>query len=282
MGIPLPAFGALEAPAHGHEAGTADVQAARTALDEAAVAATASLRSLSSLLLAARSVNLPSAAAPSSSLAALDRLSRLSLSGPEPTRLPPAPVRPQPRVPSSPPREGSWQAIAWSPPPLSPPPLAPGSDSESEADYDDLPSLLSDSPHSQQGLLEEFCPWYLGDRPPREATNHSSGAYQNRPVGGLQQHISAFRSNALVMRSNGLGLSMPASTSSGDQPASSTAALALDAELVGLAGKVAQLMQVHHQQLSAADPQMRASLQDVANQLHSLASTLQAGPPPPA
>jgi hypothetical protein len=54
----------------------------------------------------------------------------------------------------------------------------------------------------------------------------------------------------------------------------------LEAELAELAGRVAGLARAHRERLAGADPQIKAGLQDVANQLHSLAGALQAGVQP--
>lgn len=59
-------------------------------------------------------------------------------------------------------------------------------------------------------------------------------------------------------------------------------ALPLEAELAGLAGKVAELVRMHRGRLGASEPQIHAGLQDVANRLYQLSSMLAAGPPPPA
>lgn len=132
----------------------------RAALNEASLAADSSLRSLSSLLLAARAATAPLAyaAAPPS----------LDLPMPSLAAMPRLPA-PRPHAPPPPPVSAFRQLVAAQPP-SSPPPLAPASDTESEPEWDDLPSLLSDSPHSQHGLDELFCPWAPragGDQPMR-------------------------------------------------------------------------------------------------------------------
>jgi hypothetical protein len=66
----------------------------------------------------------------------------------------------------------------------------------------------------------------------------------------------------------------------GTQGHGSAAALPLEAELAGLAGKVADLARVHRVRLGASEPQIQAGLQDVANRLYQLSSMLAAGPPP--
>lgn len=160
------------------------------ALTMASLAAEASLRSLSSLLLATRgdaglvrrtacqmhparfrlrlgrlhSVPLT----PSTCVLPPQERRPLSLSGlARPLTRPPLPPPPPPLAPPA----AGWRALlSDSQLPSSPPPLAPASEgSDSDADvYDDLPALLSGSPSSQRPSLDDLlCPWSADGLPPR-------------------------------------------------------------------------------------------------------------------
>ena len=87
---------------------------------------------------------------------------------------------------------------------------------------------------------------------------------------------SAFRTSFLSARTETLWTSGGgrAPRRSGLTP-SRPAVLPLEAELASLAGKVAHLVHAH----ADADAQVRAGMQDVANQLAALASALQVGLP---
>lgn len=79
---------------------------------------------------------------------------------------PPLPPPPPPLAPPA----GGWRALLSDANlPSSPPPLAPASeDSDSDADLDDLPGLLSASPSSQRPSLDDLlCPWAVDGLPTR-------------------------------------------------------------------------------------------------------------------
>lgn len=83
-----------------------------------------------------------------------------------PLMRPPLPPPPPPLAPPA----GGWRALLSDANlPSSPPPLAPASeDSDSDADLDDLPGLLSASPSSQRPSLDDLlCPWAVDGLPTR-------------------------------------------------------------------------------------------------------------------
>ncbi|EFN59761.1 expressed protein [Chlorella variabilis] len=272
MGVPI----LRPEPAQASTNSLAEASAARAALNEASLAADSSLRSLSSLLLAARAATAPLAyaAAPPS----------LDLPMPSLAAMPRLPA-PRPHAPPPPPVSAFRQLVAAQPP-SSPPPLAPASDTESEPEWDDLPSLLSDSPHSQHGLDELFCPWAPragGDQPMRDApplplpsrtTVLRPAAFRTSFFGSPHARAESVWTGAAGRAPRHRSL-LPASGSPPPQAP-------LEAELASLACKAAQLVQAHREQLRGADLHIRNGLQDVANQLAALAGMVRAGPPPPA
>lgn len=183
-------------------------------------------------------------------------------------------------LPATSPPAPTWlEPYDWSSP--SPPPLVPASDSESEEDWDEgMPPLAAAAPSSSQGpSLDDLCPWRLVDDAMQEARltrPRRDGLRQQRPplrrggAGRLLLGDGALLSGSFGRRETRLA-APPAPAASSQLP--------LEAELASMAGRMAQLVRAHQDLLRDANPAVIAGLQDVANQLHSLAAVVAMGPP---
>ncbi|KAI3429650.1 hypothetical protein D9Q98_005735 [Chlorella vulgaris] len=266
-------------------------------------AADASLRSLSSLLLAARGAVAPNAAPPHGntdwSLGV-----PLRLHGPLPTLRPgsarprflPAHIFELPQLPST---DAALFEPGTSESPSQPPPLASASaSSSSESESESEESEESDwesgeaqplpaAPHGSDSAVDDPpCPWGTAGMTDELMQDAVPRRY---PAIASVMRASAFRNNYFSgshARSEGLwgapGGRAPRRHALAASSRGAAGGLSLQADLAAMAGQVAALVRTHQRQLGSADPHIRAGLQDVANHLYRLSNQLHVGPPAPA